>query len=178
MDEPKHPIIDILMQLIRESRVQQRLTLESAADLAGIHRTHFGLLERGERQPSLSVAIQVSRALNFDLSALLLKAELIHAGKLKMEDAFKAASLRLEKPECLRNTSALESVTGLSSTMLLQAIHASYNMLDTIDAELVASGASPIGKLVELANLSSMVGNLVVGAIACFWIIYLFKRLI
>jgi transcriptional regulator with XRE-family HTH domain len=166
MDEPKHPIAETLMQLIRELRLKGGLSLETAADQAGIHRTYLGLLERGERQPTLSVAIQIARSLNFELSSLLLKAELIDAGKLKRVDAFAETLARKEKPECIRNVSALEEWTGLSSAMLLQSIQTCYSMLDTIDAELVASGVAPIGRLVELANLSSMVGNMVAGAIA------------
>ena len=166
MDEPRHPIVDILLRLMKTIRLESGLTLEQVADLAGIHRTHLGLIERMERQPTLSVAIQVARSLNIDLSDILLKAELVHSGKLAEADAFRDVAVRTEKPQCLRNGDALERLTGLTGPMLLAAIHGCYTMLDTIDSELVANGAPPIGGLVELANLSSMVGNMVGGAIA------------
>ena len=166
MDESRHPLVDVWARLIGGLRTREQVTLEDAAEAAGIHRTHLGLLERGERQPTLSVAIQVSKALNFELSELLLKAELIESGKLSEEDAFRKTIARVERPECLRNTGALMQYTGLTGAMLLRAIHGCYNMLDTIDAELVGNGSPPIGGLVELANLSSMVGNMVGGAIA------------
>lgn len=166
MEEPRHATVDILFRLIRRLRETEGLSLESLADKAGIHRTHLGLLERGERQPTLGVAIRLAEALDFSFSELMLKAELIRSGKMNEQNAFLSMAVRVEKTHCLRNSDALEFYTGLSGHMLLQAIHNSYNTLDTIDAELVSSGLAPIGGLVELANLSSMVGNIVGGAIA------------
>ena len=166
MDEQRHPMVDVWTRLIRALRTKENMTLEEAADAAGIHRTHLGLVERGERQPTLSVAIQISKALGFELSELLLKTELVESGKLQEEEALRDTQARVERPDCLRNADALMEHTGLTGTMLLHAIHGCYNMLDTIDTELVANGAPPIGQLVELANLSSMVGNMVGGALA------------
>jgi transcriptional regulator with XRE-family HTH domain len=166
MDEPRHAIVDTLMQLVRVLRQKRGLSLEAAADQAGIHRTYFGMLERGERQPTLSVAIQIAQVLGLDLSELIAKAELVHSGKVNAEDVFTETAARKPKSECVRNLIALEKWTGLSSAMLLEAIQTCYNMLDTIDAELVSNGVSALGKLVELANLSSMVGNILGGAIA------------
>lgn len=166
MDEPRHAIVDILLRLLRALRIKQGLTLEEVADRAGIHRTHLGLIERMERQPTLSVAVQIARSFDVDLSELLLKAELIHVGKVREEEAFRDVFVRAEKSNCIRNHELLEMHTGLSGSMLLKAIHGCYNMLDTIDSELIANGVPPIGGLVELANLSSMIGNMVGGAIA------------
>lgn len=166
MDEPRHAIVAILVRLMRTLRIKQSLTLEEAADRAGIHRTHLGLVERGERQPTISVAAQLARSYNVGLSELLLKAELVVSGKLNEADAFSDVVARMERPHCIRNADQLDAYTGLSGQMLLKAIHGCYNMLDTIDTELRANGLPPIGGLVELANLSSMVGNMVGGAIA------------
>lgn len=152
--------IEILIRLIRMLREAKGLTLEDLADRAGIHRTHLGLLERGERQPTLRVALNLALAVDLNLSELLLKVELIKEGKVSEFDALRSIVSREEKPECLRNGDALFRYTGMSGDMLLKAIHDSYNILDTIDAELVANGLSPLGGLVELANLSSMVGNI------------------
>jgi hypothetical protein len=41
-----------------------------------------------------------------------------------------------------------------------------HQTLDTIDFQLELHGARPIGKLVELANLSAMIGNIVAEGIA------------
>jgi transcriptional regulator with XRE-family HTH domain len=166
MDEPRHEIVDIFFRLVRSLREAQGLTLESLADRAGIHRTHLGLLERGERQPTLSVAVKISEALDLKTSEILLKSELIGSGKVNERDAFLTMAVRAEQANCIRKQDALEYFTGLSGSMLLQAIQNTYNTLDTIDSELTASGLPPIGGLVELANLSSMVGNIVGSSIA------------
>lgn len=44
---------------------------EAFADLAGIHRNHIGLLERGEIDPRLSTLSRVAAALKLDVSILL-----------------------------------------------------------------------------------------------------------
>ncbi|WP_201495102.1 hypothetical protein [Rubrivivax sp. A210] len=46
------------------------------------------------------------------------------------------------------------------------AIQGCYHTLDMIDDQLVSRGSLPIAQLVELANLSSMIGNLVGGCLA------------
>ncbi|WP_281355115.1 helix-turn-helix domain-containing protein [Pandoraea horticolens] len=159
-------MVDIWTRLIRTLRTKESMTLEDVSEAAGIHRTHLGLVERGERQPSLGVAIQISKALGFELSELLLKTESVCEGKMREEEVFQDVQARSERTHCLRNPDALMRHTGLTGSVLLRAIHGCYNMLDTIDTELVANGSPPIGRLVELANLSSMVGNMVGGALA------------
>jgi transcriptional regulator with XRE-family HTH domain len=166
MEDDSKVIVDVLLRLFKDLRSKKNSSLESAADQAGIHRTHLGLLERGERQPTLSVAIQIARASGFDLSELLARAELVHSGKVKEEEAFAEVAAREPKVSCLRNVSGLVSNTGLEGKSLIAAIKATYTTLDTIDAELIKNGVSPIAELVELANLSSMVGNLLGAGLA------------
>lgn len=60
------------------------------------------------------------------------------------------------------NAEALAGV-GLSADQLAAAIVGTYRLLDRIDATLVADGVEPLCQVVELANLSSMIGN-VLGA--------------
>jgi hypothetical protein len=50
--------------------------------------------------------------------------------------------------------------------MLLDAIDSCYKTLDSIDEQLMAKDSVPLAGLVELANLSSMVGNMIGGGIA------------
>jgi transcriptional regulator with XRE-family HTH domain len=45
------------------------------AELASIHRTHVGLLERGQRGASLDVAKALARALDEELSTLIAETE-------------------------------------------------------------------------------------------------------
>lgn len=63
------------------------------------------------------------------------------------------------------NTGILEDI-GLSHEVLRNSIQDTYNLLDQIDATLTASGVFPLSQTVELANLSSMIGNILASAIA------------
>jgi transcriptional regulator with XRE-family HTH domain len=157
---------EALLRIFRALRSGKNESLESAADQAGIHRTHLGLLERGERQPTLSVAIQLAKASGYDLSELLAKAELIQSSGISEAEALAEVVAREPKSASLRNSAALLKHTGLDGTVLIRAIATAYRILDTIDAELIKNGASPIANLVELANLSSMVGNLLGAGLA------------
>ena len=166
MEDEAKETVSALLRLFKTLRAAKNSSLESAAGLAGIHRTHLGLLERGERQPTISVAIQLARASGYDLSELLAKAELIQSGKITEQEALAEVMAREPNPSCLRNITALADHSGLEVSALLGTIRTTYKTLDTIDAELLKNGTLPIAKLVELANLSSMVGNLLGAGIA------------
>ena len=55
---------------------------------------------------------------------------------------------------------------GLTSGMIFNAINHTYNILDAIDSKLVESGSERLALLLELANLSAIVGNLFRGGIS------------
>jgi hypothetical protein len=59
-----------------------------------------------------------------------------------------------------RSTSKLKA-TGLSTKVLDEAIKFVYDTLDAIDDALLNRGSERLANIVELANLSSMIGNLV-----------------
>ena len=59
---------------IRARRMAQGLSQEQFAELAGVHRTQAGFLERGERTPSVYTVAQAARALNTVASELLKQA--------------------------------------------------------------------------------------------------------
>jgi transcriptional regulator with XRE-family HTH domain len=50
-------------QIIRRHRLRIGLSQEELADVAGLHRTYVSLLERGLRNPSLSVIVTLAAAL-------------------------------------------------------------------------------------------------------------------
>ena len=52
------------VELAKKIREQKGLTIDQLADMAGVHRTTIGLLERHERTPTLQVASQIAKALN------------------------------------------------------------------------------------------------------------------
>lgn len=165
MDE-SNPVVAPLLKLFHALRVDQGLTLEELADKASLHRTSIGLLERGERSPTLGVAAQIAQALGYPLSDLISKAELIASGKLLEAEAFQEEKARQLDPATLRNTDAFERFSGMPPTALIAGIEGCYHTLDMIDDQLTSRGSPPIAQLVELANLSSMVGNLIGGCLA------------
>jgi len=154
------------VELAKKIREQKGLTIEQLADLAGVHRTTIGLLERHERTPTLQVASQIAKALNLPLSELIQESELIGSGKTDAEKLADFHERRKPKISSLRNEERLVETIGIDGNALLGAINSCYQTLDTIDEQLIAKGALPIANLVELANLSSMVGNMLGGGIA------------
>lgn len=159
-------ITDAFIELVKRIREQKKLTIEQLADLTGVHRTTIGLLERNERTPTLQVATQIANALQMPLSELIQEAELIESGKTNAEQLAEFHKNRTPSRDYLRNEDKLLQTIGINGTTLLGAIDSCYQTLDTIDEQLVGKGAVPIAHLVELANLSSMVGNMVGGGIA------------
>lgn len=68
------PLIDAFGKRIRELRTTRGLSQERLAELTGFHRTYIGMIERGERNLSLSnigafatvFEMSVSELLDFD----------------------------------------------------------------------------------------------------------------
>jgi transcriptional regulator with XRE-family HTH domain len=56
---------------IREERVKKGLSQEALAELANMHRTYIGMLERGEKNITLCNMEKVANALNIPLHNLL-----------------------------------------------------------------------------------------------------------
>lgn len=72
---PGRDISSAFARLVRKRRQEKKFSQEKLAELAGIHPTHIGLIERGQRNPSLRVAQKISNALGLELSALVSEAE-------------------------------------------------------------------------------------------------------
>jgi transcriptional regulator with XRE-family HTH domain len=60
---------------VRRRRLEVRLGQEKLADLAGLHRTHISLLERGGRMPTLGVIAKLAAALGTTMADLLAEVE-------------------------------------------------------------------------------------------------------
>lgn len=60
---------------IAELRRKGGLTLEHLGELAGVHRTSIGLIERSERGLTIGMAAQLAKALQIELSDLIHRAE-------------------------------------------------------------------------------------------------------
>ncbi|MEH7223898.1 helix-turn-helix transcriptional regulator [Bacillus sp. JJ1566] len=51
---------------LENARKQKKLTHQNVADLAGIKRQYYGMIENGERTPSVSTAKKVAKILDVD----------------------------------------------------------------------------------------------------------------
>jgi hypothetical protein len=68
-------------------------------------------------------------------------------------------------PNGFVNPQAIGDV-GLTHKQIAKSIVGTYRLLDRIDATLTADGVDPLCRIVELANLSSMIGNIIGAEIA------------
>jgi transcriptional regulator with XRE-family HTH domain len=154
------------INIIKKLRVTKGLTIEQLADLAGVHRTTISLLERHERTPTLAVAHQIAIALDYPLHELVQETEKIIASDSDIPMSIVKLQPRVAKSEHLRNTSDLQKVTEINGKHLLSSISSCYRTLDLIDEQLVKNGLAPLVHLVELANMSSIVGNIICVSLA------------
>lgn len=68
-------IQEALGQAIRAKRTEIKLSQEALADIADIHRTYIGSVERGERNISIQNLVRIANALNVKTSFLIADAE-------------------------------------------------------------------------------------------------------
>lgn len=62
-------------RVVRHLRVERELTLEVLAKSSGLHWTYLSGIERGRRNPSLSVLAAIAASLKIDTSELVRRAE-------------------------------------------------------------------------------------------------------
>jgi transcriptional regulator with XRE-family HTH domain len=53
---------------IKKERQKKRLSQESLAELAGLHRTYIGIIERAERNITITSLEKITKALNINIS--------------------------------------------------------------------------------------------------------------
>lgn len=144
-------------------RRERNWSLEDLADEAGLHRTHIGLVERGERNLSLVAAHSVAAAFGMLLSEFLALGE----DDLEAEVATGRHPVRRTVDRAhLTNSDFIRETIGLDEEWIAAAIEGTYQTLDAIDLRLAEIRSPPLARLVELANLSSMLGNLLGAALA------------
>jgi transcriptional regulator with XRE-family HTH domain len=155
--DPTHSITKVIAELRRE----KGMSLEDLADRAGLDRSALGLIERGKRGLTIKSAARIAGALELSLDALLK-----HASAGEGHYSVSSKNARILPDSVLRNQENLRELTGLSAAAIRHAVEYVYETLDLIDKELTLKGSEPISALVELANLSSMIGNLVGAGVA------------
>ena len=67
--------LQIFGAIVRKHRTELGISQEGLASLAGLHRTYVSMLERGIRNPSLTVILRLAGALNARASTLLAELE-------------------------------------------------------------------------------------------------------
>ena len=55
---------------VREERLKRNLSQEELADIAGVHRTYIGMIERAEKNITLENIKKIGSALKISLSSL------------------------------------------------------------------------------------------------------------
>ena len=75
MGKVNHEMSAALADVIRRRREAKGMSLAKMAQEAGITQTYPGMLERGERVPTVDVAYSLAQALECQLSDLVLEAE-------------------------------------------------------------------------------------------------------
>lgn len=58
---------------VREERLKQHLSQEILAEKAGVHRTYIGMIERAEKNITLTNINKIAIALNIEISGLFTK---------------------------------------------------------------------------------------------------------
>lgn len=67
----KEPILLLFGHNVQKYRKAQDLSQEKLAELAGLHRTYIGMIERAEKNITLCNIEKVAKALNISISKLL-----------------------------------------------------------------------------------------------------------
>ncbi|MFF1634029.1 helix-turn-helix domain-containing protein [Leifsonia sp. NPDC058248] len=78
MAEPHSHAARILGERLRNARVTLGLSQESVADLAQMHVTNLGKIERGSANPSLHTIVRVASVLGVDPGVLMQGIEAAH----------------------------------------------------------------------------------------------------
>ena len=143
---------------IRRFRTALGLSQERLAELAGLHRTYIGSIERGERNVSLANMAVLANALGISLSTLFDNSccEIAcEAPGSTSQGINHHSALHGHLMECtnLRDF-------GLNAMIIREAIQFTHQVLDRIDNTLLELDGHRLATMIELANLSAIVGNL------------------
>ena len=71
MGKPSSRLRHLFAKNLRRARLAKPLSQESLAELAGLHRTYVGSVERGERNISIDNMDRLAKALGVTVQSLL-----------------------------------------------------------------------------------------------------------
>ena len=66
----KEPILLTFGQRVQELRKERKLSQEQLAELAGVHRTYVGMIERAEKNITLCNIERIAKALKVEIKEL------------------------------------------------------------------------------------------------------------
>ena len=69
----KEQILVAFGKRVREERLRQKLSQENLAEKADVHRTYIGMIERAEKNITLTNINKIATALNIEISSLFTK---------------------------------------------------------------------------------------------------------
>lgn len=64
-------ILTLFGKRVREERLKQNLSQEKLAEIADLHRTYIGMIERGEKNITLENIEKIAKALGVQLDKLM-----------------------------------------------------------------------------------------------------------
>ena len=134
------------LQALRKAR---EFSLEELAERAGLHRTAIGLIERGEREPTLSTALKLAAGLGASLDELV---------------PIPAAPLQSRLRGRVEATAT--GFEGITPQQIGEAVRATHAILDAADEGLLRRHYGRMASHVESVNLSGMVGNIFANELA------------
>ncbi|WP_211312240.1 helix-turn-helix domain-containing protein [Halarchaeum salinum] len=128
---------------IKELRELQNSSLEEVAEKADIHRTTLGKIERGNREPSISIALRIAEALDVTVTELV-----------------NPDSFRTPKEEHVVSNADIYDKVPFGEAAVLRGIEETYENLDTIDFAFQRRGAEPLAEQFdEYSALSTVIGE-------------------
>jgi len=65
------PILQIFGSNVQKYRKERQISQEKLAELAGLHRTYIGMIERAEKNITLCNIEKIAKALNIEIKDLL-----------------------------------------------------------------------------------------------------------
>ena len=71
MSAPRSPAAQVFGRRVREARIALGMSQEDIANLADMHVTNYGRVERGEANSELHTIVRIATALNVDPGELL-----------------------------------------------------------------------------------------------------------